>query len=49
MSALLQVEGVSKRFGGLKAVQSLSFAVEEGDHPRPDRSERRRQINACSI
>ena len=30
MSALLQVEGVSKKFGGLQAVQSLSFAVEEG-------------------
>ncbi|HUX23476.1 MAG TPA: ABC transporter ATP-binding protein [Burkholderiales bacterium] len=30
MSALLEVEGVSKRFGGLQAVQSLSFTVAEG-------------------
>jgi branched-chain amino acid transport system ATP-binding protein len=30
MSALLQVDGMSKRFGGLQAVQSLSFDVAEG-------------------
>ncbi|MGA7984168.1 MAG: ATP-binding cassette domain-containing protein, partial [Burkholderiales bacterium] len=30
MSALLQVEGLSKSFGGLKAVDGLSFAVREG-------------------
>ncbi len=30
MSALLEVEGVSKRFGGVHAVQSLSFSVAEG-------------------
>jgi branched-chain amino acid transport system ATP-binding protein len=30
MSALLQVDGMSKRFGGLQAVQSLSFEVAEG-------------------
>jgi len=30
MSALLEVEGLSKRFGGVHAVDSLSFAVEEG-------------------
>src|SRR5215470_362574 len=29
MTALLTVESLSKRFGGLAAVQSLSFAVEE--------------------
>jgi branched-chain amino acid transport system ATP-binding protein len=30
MSALLEVEGVSRRFGGVQAVQSLSFSVAEG-------------------
>ncbi len=30
MSALLQLEGVSKRFGGLTAVSSVSFSVEAG-------------------
>ena len=30
MSALLQVENLSKRFGGLRAVQELSFEVPEG-------------------
>jgi branched-chain amino acid transport system ATP-binding protein len=30
MSALLEVEGVSKRFGGVQAVQSLSLSVAEG-------------------
>lgn len=31
MSALLEVAGVDKRFGGLQAVGSLSFRVEEGE------------------
>jgi len=31
MSALLEVRGLGKRFGGLKAVDALSFAVEEGE------------------
>jgi len=30
MSALLAVEGLSKRFGGVHAVEALSFAVDEG-------------------
>jgi len=30
MSALLEVDGLSKRFGGLRAVQALSFTVHEG-------------------
>lgn len=30
MSALLEVEGVSRRFGGVQAVQSLSFSMPEG-------------------
>lgn len=30
MSALLEVENLSKRFGGLRAVQELSFQVPEG-------------------
>ncbi len=30
MSALLEVDGLSKRFGGLRAVQGLSFTVHEG-------------------
>ena len=31
MSALLEVESLSKRFGGLQAVDALSFAVGEGE------------------
>jgi len=31
VSALLEVAGVSKRFGGITAVDSVSFAVEEGE------------------
>jgi branched-chain amino acid transport system ATP-binding protein len=30
MTALLQVEGLNKRFGGLHAVKDVSFALEEG-------------------
>ncbi|MGP1615639.1 MAG: ATP-binding cassette domain-containing protein, partial [Pollutimonas bauzanensis] len=31
MAALLEVEGLSKTFGGLKAVQILDFSVSEGE------------------
>ena len=31
MTALLQVDGLSKRFGGLQAVRDLSFTVAEGE------------------
>jgi branched-chain amino acid transport system ATP-binding protein len=31
MSALLVVDGVSKRFGGLQAVERVSFAIERGE------------------
>ncbi len=31
MAALLEVAGVSKRFGGLRAVREVSFAVEPGE------------------
>jgi branched-chain amino acid transport system ATP-binding protein len=31
MSALLDIEGLSKQFGGLQAVDTLSFAVGEGE------------------
>ena len=31
MSALLEVEGLSKQFGGLQAVAALSFTVSEGE------------------
>ena len=31
MSALLEVKGVTKRFGGLKAVSDVSFSVQEGE------------------
>jgi branched-chain amino acid transport system ATP-binding protein len=31
MTAILELDGVSKRFGGLQAVRELSFAVREGE------------------
>ena len=31
MSAILEVRGVSKRFGGLKAVSDVSFSIREGE------------------
>ena len=31
MSALLEIRGVTKRFGGLKAVNDVSFSVQEGE------------------
>ncbi len=31
MNALLEVQGVTKRFGGLNALDALSFEVAEGE------------------
>jgi branched-chain amino acid transport system ATP-binding protein len=31
MTALLDLQKVSKRFGGLQAVRDLSFAIKEGE------------------
>ena len=31
MTALLEVEGVSKRFGGLQAVSGVSFTIRESE------------------
>ncbi len=46
MTALLELDRVSKRFGGLQAVSNLSFVIQRRRNPRPDRAERRRQIDA---
>ena len=46
MSALAARCGVSKRFGGLQALSELSLAGRAGRSARPDRTERRRQIDA---
>jgi len=46
MTAILELDRVSKRFGGLQAVHDLSFAMREGEILGPDRPERRRQVDA---
>ncbi len=43
---LLELEGVSKRFGGLTAVSEVSFAVAEGEVVGSDRPQRCRQDHA---
>ena len=43
---LLRVEQVSKRFGGLLAVDQASFTAPSRTHHRADRTERRRQDHA---
>ena len=40
MTALLRVDGLTKRFGGVAAVDGCSFAVEEGSITALDRTER---------
>ena len=46
MTALLRGRRASsKRFGGVQAVQDLSFTVERGRIARPHRPERRRQVH----
>jgi ABC-type branched-subunit amino acid transport system ATPase component len=38
---LLQLDSVSMKFGGLTAVDSLSFSIYEGENRRPHRAQRR--------
>ena len=42
MNAILEVKNVSKRFGGLRAVKDVSFAMLQGEILF-DRAERRRE------
>ena len=42
--ALLELDELTRRFGGIVAVDQVSMRVEEGE-VRRDRSERRRQID----
>ena len=46
MTALLELDGVTRRFGGLNAVEGVSFSIDAGRDPGPDRPERRRQDHA---
>ena len=43
---VLEVEGISKHFGGIRAVSGASLHIERRRDPRPDRPERRRQDHA---
>lgn len=42
MTPLLALHHVSKRFGGLTAVDDVSMSIRQGRNLRPDRAERRR-------
>ncbi len=46
MTALLDVRGIGKRFGGLQAVADVSFTLNEGEILGTDWPERRRQNHA---
>ena len=46
-SALLRIEAVSVSFGGLAALDDVSFEVPQRRHLRADRAERRRQDDAA--
>ena len=43
--AFFELRGVTKNFGGLVAVNDLSFAIEAGQHHCDDWAKRRRQID----
>ena len=43
MADALVIKGLNKRFGGLRAVQDVSFTVRENETTGADRPERRRQ------
>ena len=45
MTTLLEVEGLTKRFGGLVAVKDIGFSIDAGRDPRPDRAQWLRQIH----
>ena len=46
MTALLEVDGLVRRFGGVHAVDGATFAVERRLDHVADRPERRRQVDA---
>ena len=46
---LLEVSDVSVRFGGIVALDGVSFDVDAGPDRRPDRPERRRQDHAVQL
>ena len=46
---LLEIADVTMRFGGIVALEDVTFAVERRPHRRPDRSERRRQDHAVQL
>jgi branched-chain amino acid transport system ATP-binding protein len=48
-SPLLRVQGVSVRFGGIVALDGVSFDVARGDICAPDRPQRRRQDHAVQL
>ena len=48
MTDALVIKGISKRFGGLRAVQDVSFTVKENETRGADRAERRRQDHELS-
>ena len=48
-AALLEVRDIALRFGGIVALDGVSFALERGPDPGPDRSERRRQDDAVQL
>ena len=45
---LFSVENVTRRFGGIVALDDVSFTIDEGEIVGPDRPERRRQDDARS-
>ena len=48
-SALLAVRGLTIRFGGVTALDNVSFEVAPRRDLRPDRPERRRQDDALQL
>ena len=43
---LLRMEGVSKRYGGVRALENANLAISSGPHPCDPRRERRGQVDA---
>ena len=42
---ILRMEGVSKRYGGVRALENANLAICAGPHPRDPRRERRGQVD----
>ena len=46
MGALVELKGITRSFGGVRALKGIDFDLQPGEGPRAAGGERRRQVDA---